>query len=414
MRSRALRVILTLLAVAAIGVAGYFYWTTLKRINGALAGAVAFNNTRVIATRAAFDLRTAQQAYVAIAQDEAFWFDKVTSSVEALDAALPALEAATPSPDARAALADAAAALREFRERDRRVRGYVSSGQKLLASDIIFVDGIDITSRLLAALDQAGIAAERAAHAARAKASREQITAVAAGAAVPILGLLLLTPLGTRSTEGPALAEQPKPSASSLGLDLRNSVTPAAPRPAAAQAVPVAKAVSKTDPNDEKTRGPLVQIETLAQVCTDLAKLADSSAIPALLERTASTLDASGLVLWVVDAERTQLVPIAAHGYPASLLSRMGTLRTDAENVTAAAFRTGLLQTVHGEGRSSGAIAAPLVSASGCLGVLSAEMRHQGEKLGARLAAASIVAAQLATIVGPPAAPRENHSSAAV
>ena len=35
---------------------------------------------------------------------------------------------------------------------------------------------------------------------------------------------------------------------------------------------------------------------------------------------------------------------------------------------------------------------------------LSAEVRHDGEKQRTRLAAASIVAAQLATIIGPPAA----------
>jgi GAF domain-containing protein len=79
-------------------------------------------------------------------------------------------------------------------------------------------------------------------------------------------------------------------------------------------------------------------------------------------------------------------------------------LPLSAENATTAAFRTGVLQTVSADGDTNGAIAAPLVSPGGCLGVMSAEMRHNGEKQPDRLAAAMIVAAQLATIVGPPAA----------
>ncbi len=137
-------------------------------------------------------------------------------------------------------------------------------------------------------------------------------------------------------------------------------------------------------------------------MCTELARLSDTGSIPAILERTAAALDASGLVLWVADAEKKILTPIAAHGYPASVLSRMGTLRTEGENATAAAFRTGLTQTVSGDGSANGAIATPLVAPNGPVGVMSAEVRHDGEKQHERLAAAAIVAAQLATIIGTP------------
>ncbi len=81
---------------------------------------------------------------------------------------------------------------------------------------------------------------------------------------------------------------------------------------------------------------------------------------------------------------------------------RLGTILRDAENVTASAFRTSLLQTVDTDDVSNGAIAAPLVTPIGCVGVMAAEVRREGEKDPAKLAAASIVAAQLATLVGPP------------
>jgi hypothetical protein len=44
-----------------------------------------------------------------------------------------------------------------------------------------------------------------------------------------------------------------------------------------------------------------------------------------------------------------------------------------------------------------------LVTSGGCVGVMAAEVRHQGERHDTVLATAGIVAAQLATLVGPPA-----------
>jgi hypothetical protein len=147
---------------------------------------------------------------------------------------------------------------------------------------------------------------------------------------------------------------------------------------------------------------PRVDLEQMAAVCGDLARLADTRALPALLERTASVLDASGIVLWIADPDGRELSPIVVHGYPPHLATRMGTILRDAENVTASAFRTGLAQTMKADTISSGAIAVPLVSPGGCVGVMAAEMKNGGEQHDALLAAATVIAAQLATLVGPP------------
>jgi hypothetical protein len=72
------------------------------------------------------------------------------------------------------------------------------------------------------------------------------------------------------------------------------------------------------------------------------------------------------------------------------------------------------VQTVSAAAGSNGAIAVPLVSPAGCRGVMSAEVRHDAEKQPARLAAAAIIAAQLATLVGPPAARAHERSTAAL
>ena len=402
MRSRAVRVMLTLLAISAIGSAGYFYWTTQKRIASAVAAGAKFNDARAAATRAAFDLRSAQQAYVAAAQNETFWFGKADSSLDALRSSLPALEAATTSIEARTALADAAASLQELEQRDRRIRGYVSSGQRLLAADIIFSDGLELVSKILAGIDGAAAAAAQDTGAARGKAIEEQVIAASAAAAAAILALLLLTPVRVQqpAESGGQPAESKPTHKSMLELDLRPAAQPGASRAAPAPATAAA------------TSRPLVELDALARLCSDLARLSDTSSVPAILERTATTLDASGIVLWIADTDRRELTPVAAHGYAPAVLSRMGTLGVDDENATAAAFRTGLLQTVAAAAKSSGAVAAPLVSTSGCVGVMSAEMRHGGEKVAARLAAASIVAAQLATIIGPSATQAEDRTAA--
>jgi hypothetical protein len=59
-------------------------------------------------------------------------------------------------------------------------------------------------------------------------------------------------------------------------------------------------------------------------------------------------------------------------------------------------------QTIRGAIDGPGAIAVPLISASGCVGVLAAEM--QGGSNDGCTAVARMIAAQLATLVSPAAA----------
>jgi hypothetical protein len=169
---------------------------------------------------------------------------------------------------------------------------------------------------------------------------------------------------------------------------------------------PAARAVKPPAPPPPPAPVPprTVNLGGVATLCNDLARITDTRALPALLERAASVLDASGVILWIADPDGRELAPILVHGYPPNLATRLGTLGRDAENLTASAYRTALLQTVRGDTISSGAIAVPLVAAGGCVGVMAAEIKNGGEQQEDLLAAATIVAAQLATLVGPPSA----------
>ena len=55
----------------------------------------------------------------------------------------------------------------------------------------------------------------------------------------------------------------------------------------------------------------------------------------------------------------------------------------------------------------------PVATSGGCVGVMAAEVMHDAEREDMKLAAATIVAAQLATLVGPPAARSQARSGAA-
>ena len=420
MRSRAVRMTLTLLAVAALGAAAYFTWTIETREGDRRATVAAFDAALTAGLRSAFELRAAQQAYVAAGQSESYWFDKVTALSESLRGSIDTLNATAGSQPARDALANATTSLKTFEGADRRARNYAATGQKLLASDIIFADGLTAATDLIGSLDQAAGYSAAARTVAASAAQREQLTYLGAAAGVVLLVLLLLTPVGAgAATPVAAVQEQasaPTEPAAVLDLKLRGDEPPVR-RPPVVTVAPK-KTPAPLSPASAQNPAPppsaAVEIQALASVCTDLAKLSDTDTLPGILERTARTLDASGLVLWVADFEGAELVPVATHGYPASVLARLGTIRRDAENATAAAFRTGLIQIVPGTGSAGGAIAAPLVTPAGCRGVMSAEVRGGGEKQPAKLAAAAIVSAQLSALVGPPPTSASQEREAAL
>lgn len=399
MRSRAVRVTLTLLAVGMVAAAAYLFWNIDERARRIAADARSLDTRVSTAVRQTFDLRGAQQAYVSAGQSEQFWIAKVTASVAALRESLTVLRGASTTASGRVALDGALQALQEFERMDRRAQEYAAGHQKLLASDLIFSDGLETTEEIVTALEQTRYVEAEDAGAARAAARREQLMVAGGGAAIALVALILLTP-APRVTDEPAIgpAEAGRYVGGYVGghSSAPVSVSDAAEefefRPMPGRA-PVPPPIAEPEPSPD--------LEPVAAVCKDLARLADTTSLPSLLERTATVLDASGVMLWVADPDGGELTAIAAHGYSAAALSRMGTIKKDAQNVTAAAFRTGLLQILKSDATSPGAIAAPLVNPSGCMGVMSAEVRHDGEKQPARLAIATIVAAQLATLVAP-------------
>jgi transcriptional regulator with XRE-family HTH domain len=136
-----------------------------------------------------------------------------------------------------------------------------------------------------------------------------------------------------------------------------------------------------------------------AELCTSLSRLDDVRSATPLLEQLAGLFDATGLVLWIWDPNREKLLPTLACGYSPHVLAQLPGVRRDAQNATAAAFRSTCLCSVDSADAVKGALVVPLMSPHGCLGVLALELPRRREKLLSVRALALIVAAQLARLL---------------
>jgi hypothetical protein len=421
--------LLVLFAVTLLATA-FLYWKGESLARSETAALRSFEDQARESSRALLDVRAAQQAYVAQGQAGEFWPGKVAAGIDSLRGTLAALRAGAASSSAPAEIESALKTLDDFAQLDRRARGYTGSGQNLLASDLIFGDGLQMTQAVDSRIEEARAAEVAARTAASSTHRTRQAFAVAAGAAAATLVVLLLLPqrepeplpvpvaAGPAQTLGLAAPPVPDPPANpeieSWSPPKRLTVVPR-PEPVA-EALPPRPAAAAPKPEAEPPPQPQIaahmDFSGVALLCTDLARVIDTQQLPSLLDRASSLLDAKGIILWIADPDGRELNPIVAHGYAPQLVDRLGTISREAENATAAAFRTSLLQTVQAATGSNGAIAAPLVTPSGCVGVMAAEVRNEGEREESRLAAAAIVAAQLATLVGPPVKTRAEAAGA--
>lgn len=164
-----------------------------------------------------------------------------------------------------------------------------------------------------------------------------------------------------------------------------------------------APAISPPSParEPEAARAPRdLDLLAAAHICTELGRVEHPGQVQALLRDAARILDAQGLIVWVWDALSAELKPALVHGYPETVRAKLPAVRADADNVTAAAFRSASTCAVNGDDRSSGALVVPLLRSATCAGVLAIELPHGNEKIPAVRAVATFLAAMLAQLVG--------------
>ena len=136
-----------------------------------------------------------------------------------------------------------------------------------------------------------------------------------------------------------------------------------------------------------------------AHLCTELGCVDANSDTAPLLEEAARLLDAVGLVVWAWDTQAAELRPAMAHGYSDKVLAQLPKVKRDADNATAEAFRSTRTCVVRGGGSANGALAVPLMTPLGCVGVLAVELPAGSEQREWARALVTIFGAQLARIV---------------
>ena len=175
-----------------------------------------------------------------------------------------------------------------------------------------------------------------------------------------------------------------------------------APRPEQTRE-PVVASVTSPDHHsliEDKPVSPEPELSAAAHLCTSLGRALDARDVAPLLEDAARILDAVGLVVWSWEPRARALEPSVAHGYSDAVLAKFPRVRRDSDNAIAAAFRSAETRIVDSAGQATGAVVVPLMAPRGCVGVLALELRDGGEQRESVRAMATIMAAQLANLVG--------------
>ena len=377
MYSRALRLTCGVLALIVIGSAAFLLIRTEQHIKQQASALGVFDQHARDASAALVDARVGQQAYVATGQGVAFWFTKTGTAVQSAIDRLNALRDAA-GPGTLTAIDQATATVTEFTAIDTRVRDYLTSGQPLMAGDVIFTEGSDAAATAVRQIETARQAQHQAADVDIAAARKQQTLTAGGAAGIVVFIMLLLIPV-------------PR-AAAAEAADTRLSLTPSA---GATLAVPAPVQAAPVTPQAE---GAVLKAAT--EVATDLGRVRNLDDLTRALGRAADVMDASGLMVWVGSADGADLRPVVAHGYSAAMIEHIRPVPRSGDNAAAAAYRSGTLQIVLSRpGDSTGAVVAPILAADGCIGALSAEIRSGGETSDGVQALAAIFAAHLANVL---------------
>ena len=419
MKNRFLRIALVVLAVAAQAAAGFFVYDTERALSAALSTSSTLAGDVGRALAIVGELRSAQTGLVANGQDPAFWVSKIAALTRDAAAAIEKIDRRPLAPDAAQDLSAAGTAVADFSRASDRVRDFLATDQPLTASSLAFGDAAQYLATASGALSSAASSQAAAADRQVLPARQRQGLALGGSAILTIAVLLLLLP---RVGREPAASEQEAPAA---GLSLLSLSTPATTdgvglgrsgfdldirRPAAApptEPLPEPPRESEEAIIEELKQETELRLNTEAQVdlvaaarlCSDLARVKDAAQLPALLGRAADLLDASGIVLWLAGTEGTVLRPAASVGYSEHTISRMKALSGRSDNAVSVAFRENRMEVVGGTKERNGAVVVPVVTVNGCAGAMAAEIRHGAEASPSVQAVATIIAAQLASLV---------------
>jgi hypothetical protein len=407
--NRWFRFVIALLGLGAASAAGYRIFQHEQQLTSVRTSVQAGERAAESAMTTTAELKATLHAYVAPGQSHDFWTSRATALLDKLRASLIQLDAAATSngvsPAGELDLVDRLAAVAG------RAARYARASQSLMAGEVIFTEGRDVLDALHGAVLRTREDLSQQTEQRTAAIRSEQGLLGLGAAAVMALAILVLVPPGKAAplshAEAPPTVEERRESVAPVParpdpLELvAATVTPEGARPVGSPKVRVGS-IAPAPPT------PQVSLADAASVCTDLGRVSQTNEIGPLLERASTVLSASGVIVWMATENRDELYAAGSSGYDERLFERIGTIRRDASNLTAAAFRDGASRTSSRGSSSAAALAVPLLSPQGPIGVFSAEVRDVNEIGTDRLALATIFAAQLANLLGSISTPAES------
>lgn len=380
----------SVLALAVTAAAGCCYWAaTLEQraLDKRRALSVATLDARGLQSALA-DTRRALSAMASPGQAAVSWSRQATASIETARARLASLMAS----EGGASLRPHAERLDRLADAESRLHDNAVSGRALMASDVAFgealphVDALDHqVAETIGAMIETGdrdLASTR----------DQQIMALAGALGVLGVAAVLLTPTPRRRDDDVA-APAGAIDAGGDALSLAAPPVPVVPMPVVA--VPVAP------PAPVAVAVPRVDLAPLAAACDALARLADGDKLPAVLDTLRPALGARGIAVWLAGAGDTTLQVVASSGYERRVVERFPVVGVTDDNPTAKAFTSMRAIAMPARAGQPAAMAVPIAGARGTTGVLSLEMAGAREANADVLAAAGIVASQLATLLEP-------------
>lgn len=374
----------TVLTVAILATAGCCYWAAmLERTALDQRRLLATSNADARALQGALsDARRALAAMASPGQAAVSWSRQAVASIDTARGRLTALAGAEGGAHLRALTER----LDRLVEAETRLHEYAVGGRALMASDVAFGEALPHVD----AIDQqvADTVSAMITNADRAIAATRDRQILAFSGALGALGIaaVLLTPL-PRRRDGEAADTLPD-----SGTDDVPGVTElalhTAPTPVPAP-VPEARVIEKAH----------VDLTPLAAACEALARISDGAKLPGVLDAVRPTLGARGLAVWL--AEGASLRIAASSGYDPRIVERFPVLGATDDTPTSQAFAKVAPVRTPPRTTQPAAVAVPIVGARGTTGVLSFEMANGRDASTEVVAAATIVAAQLASLLEP-------------
>jgi hypothetical protein len=372
MRSRAGRFLVLVILLASGGGVAWSSWDT-SRQTARFDRSQRDLNARVDHLSETLDsVTTAEQTYVTPAPDQDF--SRVPELLGQLRSELDGLRPHVRSLDGGRALQAVGTAAATLQDIETRAQEHLRAGQGLMAADLIFSEGRSTREAIATGLRTLRTSENDWYTTARADAVDVWWSITGGAAALWVIGLMLLMRV-------------PSPV-------VRAAVAvPLSGRAGTAAMVAEPSPLLLSEPVHQTPPPSYPDLPAAAEVCTTIGRLKSAEDLPQLLQQAAAVVDASGIVVWMAAGE--ELFAAAAYGYPPHVVQKLGPINRSAINATAAAWRSGTLQTVAGDLSTRGALAAPMLGPDRCIGVLAVEISGGREDNPGKRAVTVMFAAQL-------------------